>query len=512
MGLVLGIDLGTSTTTVSVVRDGMAEVLSIPGEKTAIMPSVVSFLNRGNKILIGSPAKKEKSFHPETTIYSIKRIIGRKFSHPETIIYAEKFPYNVVQGDNDSVEVDIFGKRFTPQQISAMVLMKIRKAVQEAVGEDIRDAVITVPANYNEAQRRATQEAGRLAGLNVIRIINEPTAAALAYGFGNSLNEKIAVYDFGGGTFDITVLEVKDNFFEVLSTGGDSFLGGDDMDDTLAEFIMSDIESESGIGLTVSPEVKGILRSEAERIKIILSEQDEAHVIIKNIVPTKEGGFKDYRRDISRDTFDNIMSNIIQNTLAICDKTLENAHVDKGEIDAIVLVGGSTKVPFVQLQVEEYFGKAPFLGIETELVISMGASILGSTLSSDAHSDAPVLMDVVPLSLGVGSVGDYIEILVEKNDPLPLDRTTVFTNASDNQNSVVIEVYQGDEQSKQRSHLMGKLLLSNLRKAQRGELKIEVTFDIDTNGVLHVSAVDIETGKLQKIELNILGLDSKGEE
>ncbi len=505
---VLGIDLGTSTTTVSIVKDGMATVIPIEGEEEGkIMPSVVSFLNEGKNILVGKKAKDRRHLNPINTIYSIKRIIGRKYSHPETIKHAKKFPYKVVGGKNDSVEIEIFGKRVTPQMISSLVLRKAKKAATDYLGFEVSDAVITVPANYNEAQRRATQDAGKLAGLNVLRIINEPTAAALAYGFGNNLNEKIAVFDFGGGTFDITVLEVKDNFFEVLSTAGDSFLGGDDIDAALVQFMVVDIEANYSISMDMNNEMMTILLAEAERIKISLSTQDKIKVMIKNMIPLGEKKYADYERIIDRKLFQEIISPIIQRTFDITANAIENAHVEKNQIDAVILVGGSTKIPYVQEKVTEFFGQPPYFGIETVLVISMGASILGHTLMSGYSEAAPVLLDVIPLSVGVGTVGDYIEIIIEKNEPLPIERTSVFTNATDDQTAVRIEIFQGDARNKSESHLMGDLVLSDLRKAKRGELKIEVKFEVDTNGVLNISAVDLETGKIQKISLNILGLE-----
>jgi len=486
----------------------MATVIPIEGEEEGkIMPSVVSFLNEGKNILVGKKAKDRRHLNPINTIYSIKRIIGRKYSHPETIKYAKKFPYKVVGGKNDSVEIEIFGKRVTPQMISSLVLRKAKKAATDYLGFEVSDAVITVPANYNEAQRRATQDAGKLAGLNVLRIINEPTAAALAYGFGNNLNEKIAVFDFGGGTFDITVLEVKDNFFEVLSTAGDSFLGGDDIDAALVQFMVVDIEANYNISMDMNNEMMTILLAEAERIKISLSTQDKIKVMIKNMIPLGEKKYADYERIIDRKLFQEIISPIIQRTFDITANAIENAHVEKNQIDAVILVGGSTKIPYVQEKVTEFFGQPPYFGIETVLVISMGASILGHTLISGYSEAAPVLLDVIPLSVGVGTVGDYIEIIIEKNEPLPIERTSVFTNATDDQTAVRIEIFQGDARNKSESHLMGDLVLSDLRKAKRGELKIEVKFEVDTNGVLNISAVDLETGKIQKISLNILGLE-----
>lgn len=507
-GYVLGIDLGTSTTTVAVVKDGMAQIIPIEGEEDdKIMPSVVSFVNEGKNVIIGKKAKDRRHLNPVNTIYSIKRIIGRKFSHPETVKYAKKFPYKVVGGVNDSVEIEIFGRRITPQMISSLVLRKAKQAATDYLGFEVADAVITVPANYNEAQRRATQEAGRLAGLNVLRIINEPTAAALAYGFGNNLNEKIAVFDFGGGTFDITVLEVKDNFFEVLSTAGDSFLGGDDIDAALVQFMVVDIETTHNVHINMNNEMLTILLSEAERIKISLSSEDKIKILIKGIVPLAEGRLGDYERTLDRDLFKQIIEPIVAQAFDISRTAMQNAHLTVEQINAVVLVGGSTKIPYVQQCVTEFFKQPPFFGIESVLVISMGASILGHTLISNYSEAAPVLLDVIPLSIGVGTIGDYIEILVEKNEPLPIERTNVFTNAQDNQDSVRIEIYQGDARSKTESHLMGEMMLTELRKAKRGELKIEVKFEIDTNGVLNVSAVDLETGRIQKISLNILGLE-----
>ena len=505
---VLGIDLGTSTTTVAVLKDGMSQVIPIEGEEEGkIMPSVVSFLNEGKSILVGKKAKDRRHLNPINTIYSIKRIIGRKYSHPETIKYAKKFPYKVVGGANDSVEIEIFGKRVTPQMISSLVLRKAKKAAADFLGFEVNDAVITVPANYNEAQRRATQDAGKMAGLNVLRIINEPTAAALAYGFGNNLNEKIAVFDFGGGTFDITILEVKDNFFEVLSTDGDSFLGGDDIDAALVQFMVVDIEANYNIHMEMNNEMLTILLAEAERIKISLSTEEKIRVMIKNMIPLGENKYADYDRVIDRAIFKEIIEPIIQRTFNICESAIENAHVNTKDIDAVILVGGSTKIPYVQERVTQFFGQPPYFGIESVLVISMGASILGHTLISNYSEAAPVLLDVIPLSVGVGTIGDYIEIIIEKNEPLPIERTSVFANATDNQSAVRIEIFQGDARNKNESHLMGELVLTDLRKAKRGELKIEVKFEVDTNGVLNVSAVDLETGKVQKISLNILGLE-----
>ncbi len=503
---VLGIDLGTSTTAAALVIDGIPQTIPITGEDTDIMPSVVSFLDGGRTIVVGGEAKKKLPQNPENTVYSVKRLVGRKFSNPDTKKYAKMFPYRIVEGPNDSVVLQIHDRQYSPQDISAMILSKIKAAAEAFVGCEIQKAVITVPANYNEPQRRVTQNAGKMAGLDVIRIINEPTAAALAYGFGNRFDEKIVVYDFGGGTFDITILEVRDNFFEVLSTEGDSFLGGDDIDNALVDYFIVDIEATHNIKLECTNTVRTILISEAERIKKELSVVESINLTIRNLIPMQSGAMLDYTIRIDRGLFEQIISPIVDRSFDCSARALENAHLKPEQIDAIVLVGGTTKIPYIQRKVSEFFGKDPFLGIETELVIAMGAAILGHSLIEEQSKETPVLLDVVPMSLGVGTAGDFIELLIEKNEPLPLERTSVFTNASDNQTAVRIGIYQGDKTKQSESHLMGEIVLNDLRKARRGELKIQVTFEVDTNGVLNVKAMDLETGNRQNIELNILGL------
>ena len=503
---VLGIDLGTSTTAAAIVIDGIPQTIPITGEETQIMPSVVSFLDGGRNFVIGTEAKKKLPQNPENTVYSVKRLVGRKFSSPDTKQYAKMFPYRVVEGPNDSLVIQIYDQIYSPQDISAMLLGKIKAAAEEFIGTEIKKAIITVPANYNEPQRRVTQNAAQMAGLDALRIINEPTAAALAYGFGNRFNERIAVYDFGGGTFDITILEVRDNFFEVLATEGESFLGGDDIDNALVDYFLADIETTHQVKLEYTKVVRSLLTSEAERIKKELSTSESIVLTIRNLIPMPSGAMMDYTIRIDRPLFEQIISPIVERSLACCGRAIENAHLKEEDIDAIVLVGGTTKIPYIQKRVGEFFGKDPFLGIETELVIAMGAAILGHSLTEEHTEESPVLLDVVPISLGVGTAGDFIEMLIEKNEPLPIERTSIFTNASDNQRMVRIGVYQGDRTRKSESHLMGEILLSDLRAAKRGELKIQVTFEVNTDGVLNVRAMDLETGTQQHIELNILGL------
>ncbi len=503
---VLGIDLGTSTTAAALVIDGIPQTIPITSEEGAIMPSVVSFLNGGRTVVIGTEAKRKLPQNPENTVYSVKRLVGRQFSSPDTKRYAKMFSYRIVEGPNDSVEIQIQDKRYTPQDISALILGKIKAAAEEFIGAPIHKAVITVPANFNEAQRRVTQLAGAAAGLDVMHIINEPTAAALAYGFGNRFNERIAVYDFGGGTFDITVLEVHGNVLDVLASEGESFLGGDDIDAALLDFFLADIETTHGVKMECTNVIRSLLTAEAERIKKELSISESIAVTIKNLVPMSSGAMLDYQVKVNRPLFEQIIAPIVEKSFDCCRRAMENAHLQPNEIDAVVLVGGTTKIPYIQHRVAEFFGRDPFLGIETELVIAMGAAIYGYSMVEQEQKETPVLLDVVPMSLGVGTVGDFVEILIEKNEPLPLERTSVFTNASDNQKTVRIGIYQGDKTKKSESHLMGEIVLTDLRAAKRGEIKIQVTFEVDTNGVLNVKAMDLETGNRQNIELNILGL------
>jgi len=503
---VLGIDLGTSTTVAAIVIDDIPQAIPITGEDGPIMPSVVSFLDGGRSFIIGSEAKRKLPQNPENTVYSVKRLVGRQFSSADTKRYTKMFSYRIVEGQNDSVEIEIQGRRYTPQDISTLILGKIKAAAEAFIGRPIQKAVITVPANFNDAQRKVTQQAGAAAGLDVIRIINEPTAAALAYGFGNRFHERIAVYDFGGGTFDITILEVRDNFLEVLSTEGESFLGGDDIDAALFDYFIADIETNYGVKMEYSNVIRSLLTAEAERIKKELSVVESIAVTVKNLIPLPDGRVADYQVRIDRSLFEQIISPIVERSFDCCRRALEAAHLKAEEVNAAVLVGGTTKIPYIQRKVAEFFGRDPFLGIETELVIAMGAAILGHSLIEKHPKDSPVLLDVAPMSLGVGTAGDFVEILIEKNAPLPLERTSIFTNAADNQKTVRIGIYQGDKTKKSESHLMGELILTDLRPAMRGELKIQVTFEVDTNGVLNVKALDLETGNRQNIELNILGL------
>ncbi len=503
---VLGIDLGTSTTIASVVLDGIPIVIPLSDRGDKIIPSVVAFMPDQKSVLVGEDAKKERASLLQSTVFSIKRVMGKKFSQDESKLAIARFPFKVIESHNDSIAVEVFDKHFSPQEISSILLKKVKASAEKYLGCPVDKAVITVPANFNETQRRATKIAGNLAGFDVLRIINEPTAAALSYGFGNSLNQRVAVFDFGGGTFDITILEVKDNFFEVLSSDGDSFLGGDDIDNTLVEFMLIDIEDRFGADLRNCTEAYIKMITAAENAKIELTTNDYTSINISDL-PTPDGGDINYNLELSKELFEEIITPIIQQTFSICTKALNSAHMKVEELDAIIMVGGSSKMPVVQQKVADFFKKEPCTGIETEQVVAMGAAIFGNSLISEYKEETPVLLDVTPLAVGVGTIGDYVEILIEKNEPLPIERTSIFTNAVNNQTLVKISIFQGESNKKSKSLLMGEIILSELRPAMRGDLKIEVTFEIDTNGVMNVSAVDLETGKSQIISLNILGLE-----
>ncbi len=508
---VLGIDLGTTTTIVSVVRDGVPEVIPVEDGTRLLIPSVVHFDESGVPVLIGTEAKKQRIFHPARTVSSIKRIIGRTFSHPDTEVAILRFPFKIAEGNNDSIVVSLGEKNYSPQEVSSFVIKKAMEYAARHLGVAATRAVITVPANFNEAQRRATQNAGKLAGLDVLRIVNEPTAAALAYGFGSTANEKVAVYDLGGGTFDMTILETRNHVLDVLSTGGNSFLGGDDMDNAVLEYLVYDVEKKFGIRVMDHPALLNTLATQTEQIKIALTERDRVKVILRNLIPGQKTAV-DYSIDLSRDRFDQLIAPVVQKTFEICDRTLEEAHLKAKDINAVILVGGATKVPLVEREVIRYFGKEPCAGIKTETVVSMGAAILANSFDQTYHDDSPVLLDVTPLALGVGTVGDHIEVIIDKNETLPVERTNIFTNAVDNQESVKVRIYQGEGNKKSESLLMGEMTLSQLRKLPRGMLRIEVRFELDTNGVLHVNAVDKETNRRQHIELNILGLGMEDQE
>lgn len=502
MDKILGIDLGTSNSTGAVIVNGRP-VMVQEKDGNPIIPSVVSFGHDG-RVLVGSSAKRNMVYNPSNTVFSIKRLIGRKFDSLEMERIKKVYPYEIVEGHSGDIRVRIMGKIYTTQEISAFILRYIKDNARSVLQDEEIKSVITVPAYFNDNQRRATKDAGIIAGLNVLRIINEPTAAAIAYGFGRGVDKKVAVYDLGGGTFDISILNISGNIFEVVSTAGDTFLGGDDFDYEIVKYIVDSFLKEKKADLRRSALALYRLKDEAEKAKIRLSTTNETEIIINGIIKDEKGESLNCRVPLSRLKFNDLIFPYLQKTFNVCDTALANARLDVHSIDAVILVGGATRVPIVREAVENYFGKEVESGIDPELVVAIGAAIHGASLSSslDREEDSTLLIDVTPRSLGVATVDGYNEILIERNSHVPISKSRVFTTTKDNQTSVRIAVYQGESRMIEDNELIGEFILSGLRPAPRGEIKIRVSFDIDTNGILTVSAVDIETGKEHSIKIS----------
>ncbi len=493
MDRVIGIDLGTSNSCVAVLDGDTAIVLpDNNGKKT--QASVVSFFTDGT-MLVGNEAHDQLVYNPEHTVYSSKRLIGRPYSSAEVAMSQELVPYHIVEGDNQSVMIESHGRRYSLVEISSFILMRMKEIAEDYLGETVRKAVITVPANFNDGQRMATKKAGELAGLDVLKVINEPTAAALAYGFGQSYDQRLCIYDFGGGTFDVTLLEIRDEIFEVIATDGDSFLGGNDIDNRIVTMIVNSYRKNYKIDLKQDPLAMLRIRNEAEKAKINLSVEDTTAIKIPSLIYA-DGGSVDLNVSLTRSSFDKTCEEIIQRTFKICDQAIQASNLDKEDVENVVLVGGSTYIPVVRSMVENYFGKKPFWGINPEEVVALGAAIQGGILGGAAGGagDA-VLLDVTSQALGIGTVSGRIEKIIERNTPIPVERTRIFTTSRDGQEIVRIRVYQGETVDESEADLMGVLELTGLDpKAKRGESQIEVTFEIDTNGIVQVFARDLNTG------------------
>ena len=492
---IIGIDLGTTNSCVAIVEGGEPKVI-INEEGTRTTPSVVAFLKGGEEVLVGGTAKRQAVANPENTVYSTKRLMGRRFE--EISSETDGLAYSVIKSGKSDAWIEVEGKQYSPPQVSAHILMKLKKAAEDYLGSGVTEAVITVPAYFNDSQRQATKDAGKIAGLDVKRIINEPTAAALAYGFDKKKEGMVVVYDLGGGTFDVSVLEVGNNVIEVKSTNGDTHLGGDDFDKRVIDYIISEFKKDSGIDLGADKMSVQRLREAAEKAKIELSNTVETEINLPFITADASGP-KHLVMKITRSKFEQLIEDLIKGTLRPCEQALKDAGLRSGEIAEVILVGGSTRIPLVQKVVTDFFGKDPSRGINPDEVVAMGAAIQAGVLGGDVTD--MLLLDVVPLSLGIETLGGVMTTIIERNTTIPTKKSQIFTTAEDSQSSVEIHVLQGERQMAADNRTLARFILSGIPAAARGIPQIEVTFDTDADGILHVSAKDNATQKEQKVKV-----------
>jgi molecular chaperone DnaK len=503
-GRVIGIDLGTTNSVVAVMEGGQPTVI-VNQEGARTTPSVVAFSKEGER-LVGQVAKRQAVTNPENTVFSIKRFMGRKFDEGQAEV--SRVPYKVARAENSDAWVEARGKKYSPPEISAMVLQKLKQAADDYLGEKVTDAVITVPAYFNDAQRQATKDAGRIAGLNVLRIINEPTAAALAYGLDKKKDETIAVYDFGGGTFDISVLEVGEGVVEVKATNGDTHLGGDDLDDRIIDWLVAEFKKAEGIDLSKDRMALQRLKEGAEKAKIELSTAMETDINLP-FVTADATGPKHLQLKLTRAKLEQLVDDLLQRTMGPVTQALADAGVDPKKIDEVVLVGGSTRMPKVQQMVREFFGKEPHKGVNPDEVVAIGAAVQGGVLTGDVKD--MLLLDVTPLSLGIETLGGVMTALITRNTTIPTRKSEIFSTATDNQTNVEVHVMQGERPLARDNRTLGRFQLVGLPPAPRGVPQVEVAFDIDANGIVNVTAKDLATGKEQKITISGSGGLSKAD-
>ena len=500
MSKVIGIDLGTTNSCVAIMEGTQAKVLE-NAEGTRTTPSVVAFTD-GDEKLIGQPAKRQAVTNPENTIFAVKRLIGRNFDDPKVKKDIETAPFKIVNSDKGDAWIEAKGNKYSPSQISAFVLQKMKETAEKYLGQEVTKAVITVPAYFNDSQRQATKDAGKIAGLEVLRIINEPTAASLAYGLDKKTNKKIAVYDLGGGTFDVSILELGDGVFEVKSTNGDTFLGGEDFDNTIVEYLLNEFKKENGIDLKSDKLALQRLKEAAEKAKIELSSATQTEINLPFITADKTGP-KHINLKMTRAKLEALVEDLIARTIPPCKTALKDAGLSAGEISEVVLVGGMTRMPKVMEEVKSFFGKEPNKSVNPDEVVAMGAAIQAGVLQGDVKD--VLLLDVTPLSLGIETLGGVSTKLIEKNTTIPTKKSQVFSTAEDNQPAVSIRVLQGEREMASDNKILGNFELVGIAPAPRGMPQIEVTFDIDANGIVNVSAKDKGTGKEQKIQIQASG-------